>query len=153
MHPFVIILHTFFGIDFCIDFRRRFGYVLSPKWLQKGPTNRPKTAPKTHPKKQRKNDAELQPDGVLDLVSKLVGRKAHFFETWMLSCRNWFVHFRKLVMWQFPFSPWLRLSWSSVYQGTSHNLAFPFCNFHSFFPIILSCSNDQKVEGITGTLV
>ena len=57
------------------------------------------------------------------------------------------------MIWQFPFSPWLRLSWSSVYQGTSYALAFPFCNFHSFFPIILSCSNDQKVGVMTGTLV
>ena len=49
-------------------------------------------------------------------------------------------------IWQFPFSPELRLSWSSVYQGTSYALAFPLCIFYSLFPMILSCSNDPKVE-------
>ena len=43
--------------------------------------------------------------------------------------------------------------WSTLCHVTSHCLDLPLCNFHSFFPIILSCSNDQKVEGITGTLV
>ena len=61
--PFGIVFHTFFGIDFCIDFRRYFGCVSNPKWVQKGPQNRPKTAPKTHPKTHRKNDADLQPRG------------------------------------------------------------------------------------------
>ena len=60
-YPFGIIFHTFFGIDFCIDFRRHFGCVLSPKWLQKLRQNQPKTAPKTHPKNHRKNDPDLQP--------------------------------------------------------------------------------------------
>ena len=50
------------------------------------------------PCKTNKNSLGLWPTGVLDLVSKLVGRKAHFFESWMLFCCNWFVRFRKLLV-------------------------------------------------------
>ena len=40
--------------------------------------NQRKSLQITPPKNHRKNDAELQPNGVLDLVSKLGGRKANF---------------------------------------------------------------------------
>ena len=46
--------------------------------------NQRKSLQITPPENHRKNDADLQPDGVCDLVSKLVGRKAHFFDSWTL---------------------------------------------------------------------
>ena len=47
---------------------------MGPKRVQK----RPKIDPKTHQKNQRKNDADLQPDGVCDLVSKAGGTESAF---------------------------------------------------------------------------
>ena len=59
---------------FLTSFWGRFKANMVPKWVPKSTQNRSKNASE----KSSKKDVDLQRDGVFDLVSKLVGRKAQF---------------------------------------------------------------------------
>ena len=93
-HHFSHLFRYRFLHRFSTSFWTRFKPKMPPKGTPKSTQNRSKNASEKSSKKRRWVAAH----GVCDLVSKLVGRKAHFFESWMLFCCNWFVRFRKLLV-------------------------------------------------------
>ena len=93
-HHFSHLFRYRFLHRFSTSFWTRFKSKMPPKGTPKSTQNRSKNASEKSSKKR----CWVAADGVCDLVSKLVGRKAHFFESWMLFCCNWFVRFRKLLV-------------------------------------------------------